>query len=61
MCSTIGPQGTCVACGADGTPCCDNYWCASANSYCDGYVNDAGIGVSVCSSACGGPGQPTSQ
>jgi hypothetical protein len=68
MCSSTGTGGTCVACGADGMQCC---WegCLGANSYCDDYlddagrpeVNDAGLIENVCSSQCGGPGQPCCQ
>lgn len=60
MCSTPGPQGTCVACGTDGMNCCYGSWCVGTSLYCHSYL-DGGTAEYTCSSACGGPGQPCCQ
>ena len=61
MCSANQPGGTCVACGMEGQQCCFNA-CVGQYAYCDILLSDAGQGYDyVCSSQCGGPGQPCCQ
>jgi hypothetical protein len=60
MCFPNQLGGSCVACGMEGQQCCIND-CIGQYAYCDSYFDDAGQAQYVCSSQCGGPGQPCCQ